>query len=146
MPVNFARGASSTTLEGSIRGDQYIDYRIAVRAGQMLRVNMTTVRGSPYFNVMEPGSRDVAIFIGSANGAAPRHGPKLIDVARRAGVSTGTVSAAYTRPTSLPEATRAKVELAATELGYVPGGGTGEPAPHWRRNGFATAAAAMSRA
>ncbi len=67
--VNFARGASSTTISGSIRGDQFVDYRISVRAGQMLRVDMTTQRGSPYFNVMEPGSRDVAIFVGSTSGA-----------------------------------------------------------------------------
>ncbi len=66
--VNFARGASSTTINGSIRGDQFIDYRIVVRAGQMLRVNMITQRGSPYFNVLEPGSRDLAIFVGSTSG------------------------------------------------------------------------------
>jgi hypothetical protein len=30
------------------------------------------------------------------------------------------------------------VERAAAELGYLPGGNTGEPAAHWRRNGFAT--------
>jgi hypothetical protein len=30
------------------------------------------------------------------------------------------------------------VQLAASELGYIAGGGSGESAPHWRRNGFAT--------
>jgi hypothetical protein len=57
---------------------------------------------------------------GSANGAARRPGPKLVDVARRAGVSTGTVSAVLNRPASVPEATRVRVELAADELGYLP--------------------------
>ncbi|GIJ50916.1 hypothetical protein Val02_78020 [Virgisporangium aliadipatigenens] len=76
--------------------------------------------------------------LGAANGAARRPGPKLVDVARRAGLSTGTVSAVLNSPDSVPEATRARVELAAAELGYVPGGGGGEPAAHWRRNGFAT--------
>ncbi|GIH19170.1 tyrosine-type recombinase/integrase [Rugosimonospora africana] len=75
---------------------------------------------------------------GSANGAARRAGPKLVDVARRAGLSTGTVSAVFNHPGSVPEATRVRVELAAGELGYVPGGAPGQPAPHWRRNGFAT--------
>jgi hypothetical protein len=42
------------------------------------------------------------------------------------------------RPDSVPEATRARVQLAAGELDYVPGGGPAEPAAHWRRNGFAT--------
>lgn len=67
-PVHFARGATSTTLNGSIRGYQYRDYSLSVRAGQMLSVSMRRVGGSPYFNVLEPGSKDVAIFIGSTNG------------------------------------------------------------------------------
>lgn len=75
---------------------------------------------------------------GAANGAARRPGPKLVDVARRAGVSTGTVSAVLNRPEAVPEATRVKVELAVGELGYVRGTGSGELAAHWRRNGFAT--------
>lgn len=68
-PVNFARGTSSTTINGSIQGYRYIDYRVSVRAGQMLKVNMRTLRGSPYFNVMEPGSKDVAIFTGDVGGS-----------------------------------------------------------------------------
>jgi len=75
---------------------------------------------------------------GSANGAARQSGPRVVDVARRAGVSTGTVSSVLNRPAAVSEATRAKVELVMRELGYVPRGGSGELAPHWRRNGFAT--------
>jgi integrase len=76
--------------------------------------------------------------LSAANGTPRRPGPKLVDVARRAGLSTGTVSTVLNRPASVPEATRARVELAAAELGYLPGATSGEPAPHWRRNGFAT--------
>lgn len=54
----------------------------------------------------------------AANGAAQRPGPKLINVARRAGVSTGTVSMTYNHPQAITEATRAKVERAAADLGY----------------------------
>jgi integrase len=75
---------------------------------------------------------------GAANRAARLPGPRLVDVARRAGVSTGTVSAVMNRPGSVPETTRVRVQLAAAELGYVHGARSGEPAPHWRRNGFAT--------
>jgi len=74
----------------------------------------------------------------AANGARRRQGPRLADVARRAGVSTGTVSAVLNGSTSVRDETRAKVLAAVEELGYVPGGGVGEWAPHWRRNGFAT--------
>ncbi|RKR89542.1 phage integrase family protein [Micromonospora pisi] len=74
----------------------------------------------------------------AANGAASRPGAKLVDVARRAGVSTGTVSTALNRPEAVTEPTRAKVMIAIADLGYVRGGPSGELAAHWRRTGFAT--------
>src|SRR5207237_944282 len=64
-------------------------------------------------------------------------GPQLVDVARRAGVSTGTVSNVLNRPATVPEATRKCVQAAVPELGYVRPGATGDFAPHWRRTGFA---------
>jgi integrase len=74
-----------------------------------------------------------------ANGAARTAGPRLVDVARRAAVSTGTVSAVLNRPDTVPEGTRARVVTAAGDLGYVRGSAPhGELAPHWRRTGFAT--------
>ena len=72
------------------------------------------------------------------NGAALRTSRTLADVARRAGVSTGTVSNVLNRPASVPEATRVKVALAVSEVGYLPGAWSADPAAHWRRNGFAT--------
>ena len=74
---------------------------------------------------------------GAASPAARQSGTKLVDVARRAGVSVGTASAALNRPESVPAATRARVEVVAADLGYVRGGPAVELAPHWRRNGFA---------
>lgn len=68
QPVEFARGTSSSTIHGAIRGNSYTDYRIVVRAGQRLSVTLTPVKGSPYFNVMEPGSQDVAIYNSSNSG------------------------------------------------------------------------------
>lgn len=74
-----------------------------------------------------------------ANGAASTPGAKLVDVARLAGVSTGTVSNVLNRPDTVPEGTRRKVSAAVTQLGYVRGGlKPGALASHWRRSGFAT--------
>ena len=75
---------------------------------------------------------------GTANGAARRSGPKLVDVARLAGVSTGTVSNVLNRPGTVPDATRETVTDAIDRLGYLRGAPTGATAPHYRRNGFAT--------
>lgn len=65
-------------------------------------------------------------------------GAKLADVARRVGVSTGTVSNVLNHPTRVAEATQAKVEQAIADLGFIRGGMVSEHAAHWRRNGFAT--------
>jgi regulatory LacI family protein/integrase-like protein len=73
-----------------------------------------------------------------ANGSASNPGAKLVDVARRAGVSTGTVSNVLNRPETVPPSTREKVEAAVADLGYVRGHAVGERAAHWRRTGFAT--------
>ena len=67
-PVHFAKGASSTTLEGTLKGDKTIDYKLRARAGQTMTVRLKTDNGSNNFNVLPPGSNDVAIFVGSSNG------------------------------------------------------------------------------
>ena len=71
---------------------------------------------------------------------APRQpGPRAVDVARRAGVSTGTVSHFLNHPDKLTATTRTMVEQAIAELGFVRAAyATERLAPHWRRNGFAT--------
>ncbi|MGP8300173.1 LacI family DNA-binding transcriptional regulator [Streptomyces inhibens] len=74
---------------------------------------------------------------GAARTSAP-HGAKLVDVARRATVSTGTVSNVLNHPDRVAETTRVRVTTAIAELGFVRGGAVAEHPPHWRRNGFAT--------
>jgi len=76
--------------------------------------------------------------LAAANGSFRQPGPRAVDVARRAGVSAGTVSAVLNHPDTVPESTRMKVTAAVADLGYVRGASFGELAPHWRRNGFAT--------
>lgn len=68
QPVQFAKGQSSATITGSIKGDQTIDYSLRARAGQTMSVTLATKHGANYFNVLPPGSNDVAIFVGSSGG------------------------------------------------------------------------------
>ncbi|MFI6626482.1 LacI family DNA-binding transcriptional regulator [Streptomyces sp. NPDC050528] len=67
-----------------------------------------------------------------------RQSVKLVDVALRAEVSTGTVSNVLNHPDRVTEAKRMRVEQAIADLGFVRGGLVSEPAAHWRRSGFAT--------
>lgn len=66
--VHFARGATGTTVDGSIVGRDYIDYKVTLRAGQLLSVTLQERGGAPYFNVIEPRAGDVAIYNSSING------------------------------------------------------------------------------
>ena len=65
--VSFAKGTSSQTLKGSIKGDQSRDYIVDARAGQTLTVEFKPSNASAYFNVIAPGA-DSAMFIGSTEG------------------------------------------------------------------------------
>jgi hypothetical protein len=67
-PIQFAKGASSATVKGTIKGDQTVDYTVRARAGQTMSVKLDTRHTANYFNVLPPGSNDVAIFIGSTSG------------------------------------------------------------------------------
>jgi hypothetical protein len=66
--LRFAKGASSATVKGSLKGDQTIDYKVGARAGQTMNVTLKSSNGSNYFNVLPPGSNDVAVFVGSTDG------------------------------------------------------------------------------
>jgi hypothetical protein len=68
MRVQFPRGASSTTLKGTLRGRQTIDYKLRARAGQRMTVDLETDHSGNYFNVLAPGETNVAFFIGSTQG------------------------------------------------------------------------------
>lgn len=66
--VHFAKGASATTVKGSLKGYKIVDYRLRAKAGQTMNVTMKTSNASNYFNVLPPGSSDVAVFVGSSGG------------------------------------------------------------------------------
>jgi hypothetical protein len=66
--VKFAPGTTATTIKGTLKGDQTIDYLVGARAGQVMTVKLTPSNASNYFNVMPPGSQGAADFIGSSEG------------------------------------------------------------------------------
>lgn len=68
VPVTFAKGKSSATVKGTIKGEQYRDYVVNARAGQTMTVSLTNPDGRAFFNVMAPGSTGEAVFIGSTEG------------------------------------------------------------------------------
>jgi hypothetical protein len=61
--VSFAKGASSATIKGQIKGDADVDYVVGAAAGQTLTVSLKVSNRSNYFNVLPPGSADVAMHV-----------------------------------------------------------------------------------
>jgi hypothetical protein len=64
----FAKGASSGTVKGTLTGDRIIDYKLRAKAGQTMSVALKSSNAANYFNVLPPGSKDAAIFVGSTSG------------------------------------------------------------------------------
>lgn len=121
--VSFAKGASSATLTGTLKGDGDVDYLVRAAAGQTLEVKLVAANGQNDFNVLPPGSNDVAMYASSMTGerayrtVLPADGEYAIRVyldraaARRKEASkyTLTVSVTGTALPPLPAARDAKV-------------------------------------
>ncbi|MEB3322188.1 MAG: hypothetical protein VKI81_05140 [Synechococcaceae cyanobacterium] len=69
--VQFKPGNYGTMVSGTITGREYIDYKLTANKGQKmfaeLAVRNTNGNGSVYFNILPPGSRGEAIYIGHMN-------------------------------------------------------------------------------
>lgn len=65
--ITFAKGNDNASVTGSINSRQYRDYKLRVGAHQSLGVSLIT-EGNAYFNILPPGSKDVAVYNSSTNG------------------------------------------------------------------------------
>jgi hypothetical protein len=70
--VEFEKGNDNAAINGTIIGDEYIDYLLGAKKGQTMAVSLIPGEsngiGSVYFNVMPPGSTGEAIYNGSIDG------------------------------------------------------------------------------
>ena len=79
-------------------------------------------------------TRKTAFGLSPVPGAPARQVPTLEDVARRAGVSTATVSRCLNAPDRVVEETRTRVMQAVEDLGYAPNfGARALVQKRWRR-------------
>lgn len=120
--VRLEAGRTSTVIKGSVSGYHYVDYRLRAGAGQTLKASLRGSNPANYFNVLPPGSGDVAMYIGQLrgdkfDGLLPADGVYTLRVylmrsaARRSESSDYTVNVAVTgRPLQpLPEAKDARI-------------------------------------
>lgn len=120
--VQFARGTSSSTIKGTLKGDSITDYKVGARAGQTLHVALETSNGSNYFNVTGPGA-DTAMFVGSTSGSSftgtlPTTGDYTVRVYLMRNAARRNESANYTLTVSVANGAKSAASAPA---------GTGSP-------------------
>lgn len=106
--VTFAKGASSATIKGTLKGGGDVDYLVRAAAGQTLEVKFQGSNSQNAFNVLPPGSANVAMYVSdmagkpSWSGVLPADGDYAIRVylmrpaARRNESSNYTLTVAVT--------------------------------------------------
>ncbi|MEW9805727.1 SH3 domain-containing protein [Mesorhizobium sp. ZMM04-5] len=65
--VHFPAGQSGTTLQGSIKGYEIVDYLLGASAGQRMTIDYETSNLASYFNLL-PANSETAIYNASING------------------------------------------------------------------------------
>lgn len=86
--ITFAKGTSSATLSGTVKGRDSMEYMLGAASGQHMRAKLTSPSNSIYFNVFAPGKlpgKDEALFIGDTggdtfDGVLPASGDYMIQV------------------------------------------------------------------
>lgn len=82
--VQFKKGATSAVMKGRLKGYSDVDYLVRGGAGQTITVSLKRSNLSNYFNVLPPGSKDVAMYAGQTGedfkGVLPTDGDYTIRV------------------------------------------------------------------
>ena len=70
--VKFRAGDYGAMVRGTVTGRNYIDYKLGAAAGQEMFVELTVAEtdgdGNVNFNILRPGSTDVALYNSSMDG------------------------------------------------------------------------------
>lgn len=66
--VHFDKGTTGTTVKGSVKGYDTVNYKLGAKAGQSMRVSLES--NKVYMNIFEPGTGpgDTAMYRGSVEG------------------------------------------------------------------------------
>ena len=121
--VTFAKGASSATIKGQLKGDTTVDYRVRAAAGQTITVALEPSNRSNYFNVLPPGSTDVAMYVGQTGegftGMLPADGDYLVRVYLMRSAARRNESSMYTLTIGVTG--KALAPLPASQDAVLPG-------------------------
>ncbi len=124
--VQFAKGSTSAVIRGRLKGYSDVDYLVRAGAGQTITVTLKKSNLSNYFNVLPPGSTDVAMYVGQTgedfSGMLPTDGDYIIRVylvraaARRNESSNYTLTISVTGKALAPVQTSQDAVLPGTSF------------------------------
>lgn len=121
--IEFARGATSASVKGQLRGYGDVDYQVRAGAGQTLSVKLKKTNSSNYFNILPPGSKDVAMYVGQTgedfSGVLPTDGDYTIRVYLVRAAARRNEASRYTLTVSVTG--KALAPLPASKDAVIPG-------------------------
>ena len=121
--VQFAKGATKAVIKGQVKGYSDVDYLVRAGAGQTITVTLKRSNLSNYFNVLPPGSKDVAMYVGQTGedftGMLPTDGDYTIRVYLVRAAARRNESSNYTLTISVTG--RALAPVPASQDAVLPG-------------------------
>ena len=122
-PVRFEKGASQAAIKARIQGDETVDYVLRAGAGQTLAVALKKTNPQNYFNVLPPGTQEVAMFVGDSGadfkGVLPTDGDYTVRVYLMRPAARRNESSDYTLTVSVTG--QALAPIAASKDALIPG-------------------------
>jgi hypothetical protein len=121
--VQFKKGSTSAVIKGQVKGSGDVDYLVRAGAGQTITVSLRVSNRSNYFNVLPPGSKDVAMYVGQTGedfkGVLPADGDYMIRVYLIRAAARRNESSRYTLTVSVTG--KALKPVAASKDAVIPG-------------------------
>jgi hypothetical protein len=122
-PVRFEKGASQAAIKARIQGDETVDYVLRAGAGQTLAVALKKTNPQNYFNVLPPGTQEVAMFVGDSGadfkGMLPTDGDYTVRVYLMRPAARRNESSDYTLTVGVTG--QALAPIAASQDALIPG-------------------------
>jgi len=122
-PVRFEKGASQAAIKARIQGDETVDYVLRAGAGQTLAVALKKTNPQNYFNVLPPGTQEVAMFVGDSGtdfkGVLPTDGDYTVRVYLMRPAARRNESSDYTLTVGVTG--QALAPIAASKDALIPG-------------------------
>jgi len=121
--VQFTKGATSVTLTGRVKGYSDVDHLVRAGAGKRITISLKRSNLSNYFNVLPPGSKDVAMYVGQTGedftGMLPTDGDYTIRFYLVRAAARRNESSNYTLTVSVTG--KALTPASATNDAVIPG-------------------------